>query len=124
VTKQDKIRKSLVLLPTFVLAVLLIQQNYGAIFGMMIGVAIAISSCELIQKAVRNGFVRKANVATKFFLVGFFFRFAIFAALLFCAIAYFEVNVIWLTLSFTLVQLSYPFYLIQSLEKRRENART
>ena len=115
------VRKIAVLIPTFALAVLLIQQNYDAIFGMMIGVAVALSSCEMIQKAVNNSFVRKANIAVKFFLVGFLFRFLVLAALLYAAIIYFKVNVIALTISFTIVQLFYPFYLLQSLEKQTKN---
>jgi hypothetical protein len=115
------LRKILVLIPTFALFILLIQQNYSSIFGVMIGVALALSSCEMIQKAVNNSFVRKKNRAVPFFLVGFAFRFIFLAALLYLAIIYFKVNVIALTASFTLVQLLYPFYLIQSLEKRRQD---
>jgi hypothetical protein len=123
-TRADKVKKGIILVPTFLLAVLLIQQNYFAIFGMLIGVAVALSSCEMIQKAVNNSFVRKRNTAAGFFFIGFFFRFLILACMLYAAIRYFNVNVIWLTLSFTAVQLSYPFYLIHSLEKRRQDAGT
>ena len=115
------LKKILVLIPTFALFILLIQQNYSSIFGMLIGVALALSSCEMIQKAVSNSFARKANRAAQFFLIGFFLRFIFLAALLYLAIVYFKVNVIALTLSFTLVQLVYPFYLIQSLEKRKRD---
>ena len=116
-----KVRKLIVLLPTFALAILLIQQNYSWIFGMLIGVAIALTSCEMIQKAVNNSFVKKTNRTSKFFFVGFFFRFLILGGLLFFSIVYFKVNVIALTISFTFVQLIYPFYLIQSMESRKQN---
>ena len=116
-----KIKKIAVLIPTFVLAILLIQQNYSWIFGLMIGTAIAFSSCELIQKAVSNSFLRKVSRTAKVFLIGFFFRFLFFAALLYLAIIHFQVNVVAITVGFTVVQLIYPFYLIQSLRKRQEN---
>jgi len=116
-----KTRKIIVLIPTFALAILLIQQNYNWIFGMLIGFAVALTSCEMIQKAVNNSFVRKTGRTAKFFLVGFLFRFVILGGLLFLAIIYFKVNVIALTVSFTLVQLIYPFYLVQSLENRNQN---
>jgi len=116
---QAKLRKIAVLIPTFVLAILLIQENYSWIFGMFIGTAIALSSCELIQKAVSNSFVRKASLRTKVFFIGYFLRFVFFAALIYVAILYFKVNVIAVTVSFTAVQLLYPFYLIQSLKKEQ-----
>ena len=113
-----KLKKIAVLIPTFALAILLVQQNYNWIFGILIGTAIAFSSCELIQKAVNNSFVRKRNKRALFFLIGYFFRFIFFAALLYLAILKFQVNVIAVALSFTIVQLFYPFYLIQTMEKR------
>jgi uncharacterized membrane protein YedE/YeeE len=116
-----KIRKIIVLIPTFALAILLIQQNYSWIFGMLIGVAVALTSCEMIQKAVNNSFVKKTSRTAKFFFIGFFLRFLILGGLLFFGIVYFQVNVIALTISFTFVQLIYPFYLIQSLENRKQN---
>ena len=116
-----KLKKIIILIPTFALAILLLQQNYNWIFGMMIGLALAVTSCEMIQKAVNNSFVRKAGKSAKFFLVGFLFRFLFLGVLLFLAIMYFQVNVIALTLSFTFVQLIYPFYLVQSMEKRNQN---
>jgi ATP synthase I chain len=116
-----KVKKILVLIPTFGLVILLIQQNYSWIFGMIIGAAVALTSCEMIQKAVTNSFMRKRTRTAKFWLVGFLLRFAILAALLFPAIVYFKVNVIALTVSFTFVQLLYPFYLVQSLERRNQN---
>jgi len=116
-----KIKKIIVLIPTFALFILLMQQNYSWIFGMLIGVALALTSCEMIQKAVNNSFVKKTSRTAKFFLVGFLFRFVILGAMLFFAIVYFQVNVIALTISFTFVQLIYPFYLIQSLENRKQN---
>jgi len=116
-----KLRKVIILIPTFALAILLVQQNYSWIFGMLIGVALALTSCEMIQKAVNNSFVKKSSRTAKFFLVGFLLRFLILGGLLFLALAYFKVNVIALTLSFTFVQLIYPFYLIQSLENRKQN---
>ena len=109
------------LIPIFALAILLIQENYSAIFGIFIGTALAFSSCELIQKAVANSFGRKAGRAMGFFLIGFFFRFVFFAGLLYAAIVYFHVNVIALAVSFTLVQLLYPFYLVQDMEKRKQH---
>ena len=116
-----KIKKIIVLIPTFVLAILLFQQNYDWIFGMLIGVALALISCEMIQKAVNNSFVQKTGRSAKFFLVGFLFRFLFLGALLFLAIIYFNVNVIVLTVSFTFVQLIYPFYLVRSMENRKQN---
>src|SRR5688572_29407215 len=116
-----KIKKIVVLIPTFALAILLIQQNYDWIFGMIIGVALALTSCEMIQKAVNNSFVQKAGRTAKFFLVGFLLRFLFLGGLLFLAIVYFKVNVIALTISFTFVQLLYPFYLVQSMENRKQN---
>jgi len=113
-----KLKKIVVLIPTFALAILLVQQNYSWIFGIFIGTAIALSSCELIQKAVNNSFVRKGSRRAGFFLIGYFFRFIFFAALLYLAILKFQVNVIAIVVSFTLVQLLYPFYLIQTMEKR------
>ena len=62
----------MVLLPTLAIAVLLVQQNYNWIFGIMIGAAIALSSCELIQKAVNNSFVRKSGAAPQLFLFRIF----------------------------------------------------
>ena len=118
---QTKVKKIAILIPTFILAILLIQENYSWIFGMFIGTAIALSSCELIQKAVSNSFVRKANWRGKAFLIGYFFRFICFAALIYVAILYFKVNVIAVTVSFTAVQLLYPFYLVQSLEKQNQH---
>jgi len=58
-------------------------------------------------------------VALHFF--GFFFRFIFFAALLYFAIIQFKVNAIAITVSFTVVQLFYPFYLIRTLEQRRNH---
>jgi uncharacterized membrane protein YedE/YeeE len=116
-----KIKKIIVLIPTFALAILLVQQNYSWIFGILIGVAVALTSCEMIQKAVNNSFVRKTGRTAKFFLVGFLFRFVFLGGLLFLAIIYFKVNVIALTVSFTIVQLLYPFYLTRSLENQKQN---
>jgi mannose/fructose/N-acetylgalactosamine-specific phosphotransferase system component IIC len=116
-----KIKKIIVLIPTFALAILLVQQNYSWIFGILIGVAVALTSCEMIQKAVNNSFVRKTGRTAKFFLVGFLFRFIFLGGLLFLAIIYFKVNVIALTVSFTVVQLLYPFYLTRSLENQKQN---
>src|SRR5262245_51724611 len=111
----EKIKKIIILIPTFALVILLIQQNYSWIFGMLIGVAVALTSCEMIQKAVNNSFVKKMSRSAKFFLVGFFLRFLILGTLLYFSIVYFQVNVIALTISFTFVQLLYPLYLVQSL---------
>lgn len=116
-----KLKKILVLIPTFALAVFLIQENYNAVFGILIGVSLALSSCELIQKAVSNSFVRKRSLAAGFFLVGFFFRFLFFAALLYTAIVYFHVNPVAVAVSFTVVQLVYPFILLQDLEKKEQH---
>jgi len=118
---QAKAKKIAVLIPTFILAILLIQENYNWIFGIFIGTAIALSSCELIQKAVSNSFVRKANWRGKAFLIGYFFRFLFFAGLIYVAILYFKVSVVAVTVSFTAVQLLYPFYLVQSLEKQNQH---
>ena len=115
----EKIKKIIILIPTFVLAILLIRHNYDWIFGMMIGAAIAFSSCELIQKAVANSFIRKRSRRAKMFLVGFFLRFAIFAGLLYAAILYFHINVVAIAVSFTVVQLLFPFYIVQNLEKQQ-----
>jgi ATP synthase I chain len=115
------IKKALVLIPTFALAILLIQQNYNWIFGVMIGAALALSSCELIQKAVTNSFVRKANRKVAFFLIGFFFRYILFALLLYVAIVYFKISAVAIILSFTFVQLLYPFYLVSSLKRQNQN---
>jgi len=112
-----KLQKIAVLIPTFALAILLVQQNYNWIFGIMIGAAIALSSCEMIQKAVSNSFVRKGNRRALFFMFGFFLRFVIFAALLYLAIVFFKVSVVAIAISFTAVQLFYPFYLLQTLRK-------
>ncbi|MCI0412053.1 hypothetical protein L0222_04530 [bacterium] len=116
-----KVKKIFVLIPTFALAILLVQQNYSWIFGMLIGFTVALTSCEMIQKAVNNSFVRKTTRTAKFFLVGFLFRFVFLGGFLFLAIIYFKVNVIALTVSFTLVQLIYPFYLVQAQQNRKQN---
>jgi hypothetical protein len=116
-----KVKKIAVLIPTLLLAVLLVQHNYSWIFGIMIGTAIALSSCELIQKAVNNSFVRKSGRKVTFFLFGFLFRFIFFAALLYVAIVYFKINVLAIAISFTLVQFAYPFYLVKSLENREKH---
>ena len=115
------LKKTLVLIPTFALVILLIRQNYSWIFGMMIGVALALSSCELIQKAVANSFVRRQNRRTVFFLIGFFFRYILFAVLLYFAIVHFQVSAIAIIISFTFVQLLYPFYLVNSLERQNQH---
>jgi hypothetical protein len=116
-----KIRKIIVLIPTLALAVLLVQRNYNWIFGIMIGAAIAISSCELIQKAVNNSFVRKSGAAPKLFLFGFFFRFIFFGALLYAAIVLFKINAVAIAASFTIIQVCYPLYLVSSLEKQKRH---
>jgi phosphatidylglycerophosphate synthase len=116
-----KVKKIAVLIPTLLLAVLLVQHNYSWIFGIMIGTAIALSSCELIQKAVNNSFVRKSGRKVTFFLFGFVFRFIFFAALLYAAIVYFKINVLAIAISFTIVQFAYPFYLLKSLENREKH---
>lgn len=113
-----KLKKIAVLIPTLALGVLLVQQNYNWIFGLLIGTAIALSSCELIQKAVNNSFVRKRNRRVAFFLIGFFFRFILFALLLYAAIIYFKVSVLAIIISFTIVQMLYPFYLVKTMENR------
>lgn len=111
----------MVLLPTLAIAVLLVQQNYNWIFGIMIGAAIALSSCELIQKAVNNSFVRKSGAAPQLFLFGFFFRFIFFAALLYAAIVLFKINGVAIAASFTIIQLCYPLYLVNSWEKQQRH---
>lgn len=116
-----KATKILVLIPTFILAILLIQENYSWIFGIFIGTALALSSCELIQKAVSNSFVQKRGRVTALFLIGFFFRFVLFGALLYLAIVQFHVNAVAIAVSFTVVQLLYPFYLVHELEKREQH---
>jgi hypothetical protein len=116
-----KTKKILVLIPTFLLAILLIQENYSWIFGIFIGTALALSSCELIQKAVSNSFVRKHGTVTGLFLIGFFFRFVLFAGLLYAGIVLFHVNAVAIAVSFTVVQLLYPFYLVHELEKREQH---
>lgn len=116
-----KAKKILVLIPTFLLAILLIQENYSCIFGIFIGTALALSSCELIQKAVSNNIVRKQGRAAGFFLIGFFFRFLLFGGLLYLAIVQFHVNAVAIAVSFTVVQLLYPFYLVHELEKREQH---
>ena len=88
---------------------------------MLIGAAVALSSCELIQKAVTNIFVRKRNKRAIYYLLGFAFRFAIYGVLLYVSIAYFKVNVIALVVSFTFLQLLYPFYIVHTLENREQN---
>lgn len=117
-----KLKKMAVIIPVLVLAVLLVQQNYEWIFGLMIGSAIAFSSCELIQKAVGNSFVRKSNRSAKFFLIGYFFRFIFFAALLYLAIVHFKINAVAIAVSFTIIQVFYPIYLVNSLENRNQHA--
>jgi hypothetical protein len=116
-----KLKKIVVLIPTFLLAILLIRRNYNWIFGLFIGTALAFSSCELIQKAVASSFRRKVSRTAGVFLLGFFFRFILFAALLYFSILYFQVNVIAITVSFTVVQLLYPFYLIHTLERYQQH---
>lgn len=111
----------MVLIPTLGLAVLLVQENYDAIFGVFIGVSIALSSCEMIQKAVKNSFARRATHAMLFSVLGFAMRFLLFAGLLYLGIIYFRVNVVALAISFTLVQLLYPFYLLHSMEKQENH---
>lgn len=111
----------MVIVPTLALAVLVIQQNYNWVFGIMIGAAIALSSCELIQKAVNNSFVRKTGIAAKFFLIGFFLRFIFFGALLYAAIVLFKINAIAIAASFTIIQLCYPLYLVNSLENSKRH---
>lgn len=115
------IKKLAIILPTIALAVLIVQQNYNWIFGLMIGSALAFSSCELIQKAVNNSFVRRSNRSGTFFLVGFFFRFILFAALLYFAIVQFKINPIAIVISFSIIQIFYPIYLVNSLEKRNQH---
>ena len=111
----------LVILPTLGLLVLLVQRNYNWIFGILIGTAIALSSCELIQKAVNNSFVRKGNRAAGFFLFGFAFRFVFFAALLYAAIVVFKINAVAIAASFTIIQICYPLYLVGTLEKQQHH---
>ena len=116
-----KIKKIAILIPTFALAILLVQQNYSWIFGMLIDAAIAMSSCELIQKAVRNSFVRKRSRITYFFLFGFFFRFVLFAGLLYAAIVKFHVNPIAIVVSFSIIQFLYPIYIVRMLEDQKQH---
>jgi hypothetical protein len=116
-----KIKKIAVLIPTLILAVLLVQQNYNWIFGFFIGAAIAMSSCELIQKAISNTFVRKRSRKAYVFLIGFFFRFLLFSLLLYAAIIYFKINVVAITISFTIVQMLYPFYLLNTMRNRESH---
>jgi len=120
-TTQQKISRILILIPAFALLILLIQENYSWIFGIMIGSAIALSSCELIQKAVTNVFVQKRSRSAMYYLFGFTFRFLIYAALLYAAIALFHVNAIALIVSFTFLQLLYPFYIVHTLENLEQN---
>jgi hypothetical protein len=115
------LKKLAIVLPTLALAVLVVQQNYNWIFGLLIGSALAFSSCELIQKAVANSFVRKSSRSGTFFLIGFFFRFVFFAILLYFAIVYFKINPIAIAASFSIIQIFYPLYLVKSLEKRNQH---
>ena len=116
-----KIRKFMVLIPTLALGVLLVQHNYNGIFGILIGGAIALSSCELIQKAVTNTFARKSSRTARFFLFGFLFRFLFFAGLLYAAIVLFKINAVAIAASFTIIQFCYPLYLVSSLEQRERH---
>lgn len=111
----------MVLAPTLALAVLLVQHNYNWIFGIMIGGAIAISSCELIQKAVNNTFARRSGRSAGFFLFGFLFRFVLFGGLLYAAIVLFKINAVAIAASFTIIQFCYPLYLVMSLEKQQNH---
>jgi hypothetical protein len=115
------IRKMMVLAPTLALAVLLVQRNYDWIFGILIGTAVALSSCELIQKAVNNSFARRSGRAAGFFLFGFFFRFVFFAALLYAAIVLFKINPIAIAASFTIIQVCYPLYLVGALGRQQDH---
>jgi len=115
------LKKLIIILPAIALAVLLVQQNYDWIFGLMIGSALAFSSCELIQKAVNNSFVRKSKRPGSFFLIGFFFRFVFFAVLLYFAIVQFKINPIAIVVSFSIIQIFYPLYLVNSLEKTNQH---
>ena len=116
-----KIRKVMVLLPTLALGVLLVQRNYNWIFGILIGGAIAVSSCELIQKAVTNTFARRSGRTAGFFLFGFLFRFVLFAGLLYASIVLFRINAVAIAASFTIIQFCYPLYLVSSLEKQEHH---
>jgi hypothetical protein len=116
-----KIKKMAIIIPAIALLVLLVQRNYDWIFGLMIGSAIAFSSCELIQKAVNNTFVRKGNRTAKFFLAGYFLRFVLFAALLYLAIVQFKINAVAIAVSFTIIQVFYPIYLVNSPENRNQH---
>lgn len=85
--------------------------------GLMTGALIAVTSCLLIRKAVGAAVMRSADRQTGFFLFGFLSRFLLFASILYLAVFHAKASPVALVIGFTVIQLSYPIYLVKKRDQ-------
>lgn len=120
-------KKLLVVAACLAAALLLFQWQPNWTAGWMVGAAVAWTSCRLIEQAVRSSFDaavqgKRPRRRSILFLLGFFGRFVLFAAVLYLAIVRAGVSPVAIVIGFTVVQLSYPIYRVRRFEKRDQHA--